>query len=161
MLVGVALSDADKLGSIKLSKIFYLTILLFYILALTLSWREYVKGMSEFSRAKIIVINRIADHKLGEAKKYDFITSGNYLFFKDFDLHARWLVLDVKDQILDSDIKKYGEFVLLNPSEYNLFKYAQILAFNDRKDMAIKQLWYLKELYGNDYDYDYLLKTLK
>lgn len=161
LLVGVALSDADKLGSIKLSKIFYLPILLLYILALTLSWREYVKGMSDFSRAKIIAINKIADHKLGDFKKYNYIAKGNYLFFKDFDLHTKWLVLDVKDKISDSDIKKYGEFVLLNPSEYNLFKYAQILAFNGRKDIAIKQLWYLKELYGKDYNYNYLLKTLK
>ncbi|MEN8409052.1 Wzy polymerase domain-containing protein [Acinetobacter bereziniae] len=161
LLVGITLSDADKLKSIKLSKFFIIPILLLYFLTLTLSWREYVSGMSDFSRARIIAINKIADHKLGNFKKYDYIADVNYLLFKDFDLHARWLVLDVKDKISDSDIKKYREFVLLNPSEFNLFKYAQILAFNDRKDMAVKQLWYIRELYGNNYDYDYLLKTLK
>ena len=160
LLFGFLLASNESVKYIEIKRILVVAITIFYFLFLTLIWKEYLLAMSNISKARIIAINKIADRKNGISSQDRYISADYYFILKDFKLHEEWLVLDERKKVSSSELKGYEQFVLVNPSEYNLFKYAQILVYNGEKDRALKQLWLIQELYDKKYDYSYLLKTL-
>lgn len=75
--------------------------------------------------------------------------------FKD---RVWWIDLDPKTKLSDQQLQHVGLMVANLASKYDLYKYAQVLAYNGKEDEALHQLWLLDKLHGQKNSYEGLLK---
>ncbi len=69
-----------------------------------------------------------------------------------------WIGLDPFSKLSTSQLQHVGRMVANNASKYDLYKYAQLLAFNGQVAEAKHQLWILKTLHGQTDAFEDLLK---
>lgn len=82
-----------------------------------------------------------------------------HLFFFDFfDARARWLGLYPKMKVSDQKLIEANHMVKIYLKPYDLYKYAQLLAFNGKRKEAEKQLRILYILYDIDINYEQLFE---
>jgi len=77
-------------------------------------------------------------------------------FFDFFDARARWLALYPEKIVSKRQLVDAQKMVKTYLKPYDLYKYAQLLAFNGYKKDALQQLKILKILYGMDISYESL-----
>ena len=84
------------------------------------------------------------------------ILSKELLVLTEFRKNLWWESLNPKSNFSDIEINQMRIYVWNHASQYNLYKYAQILAFNNRKEEALKQLWIISKLHKKKYSYNNL-----
>lgn len=72
-----------------------------------------------------------------------------------------WLRLDPKTKLDAKELAHLEKMVANLAASYDLFKYAQVLAYNGKKQQAEKQLGYLELLHKEGMSYEDLLKTIQ
>lgn len=82
-----------------------------------------------------------------------------YLLNK-FSVQEKWLLLDPFTKLDADNIQSYEKFIITQPTYYNLMKFSQILAINDRKDEAKKYLNILNALYSKTHTEEELLEKI-
>lgn len=82
-----------------------------------------------------------------------------YLLNK-FSVQEKWLLLDPFTKWDADNIQSYEKFIITQPTYYNLMKFSQLLAINDRKDEAKKYLNILNALYSKTHTEEELLEKI-
>ena len=77
-----------------------------------------------------------------------------------FKQRIEWIELDPKTKMSTQQLQLLGKMVANLASKYDLYKYAQVLAFNGQQKEAEHQLWILSELHGQKTSYTELLESL-
>ncbi|WP_445114838.1 Wzy polymerase domain-containing protein [Acinetobacter sp. WZC-1] len=85
------------------------------------------------------------------------IMDQNILVLTQFRERVWWIGLDPKTRMSDQQLAYIARMVANMASEYDLYKYAQLLAFNGQRAEAEHQLWILKQLHGEEHHYQELL----
>lgn len=85
------------------------------------------------------------------------ILSKDLIVLTEFRKNLWWKSLNPENKFSDFEIDEIQIYVWNNASQYNLYKYAQILAFNDKKEEALNQLWIISKLHKKNYVYENLL----
>ena len=75
-----------------------------------------------------------------------------------FEERVWWIQLNPKTTMNTSELAHLDRMVANMASKYDLYKYAQVLAFNGQKAEAEHQLWILATLHGQKRSYENLLK---
>lgn len=70
-----------------------------------------------------------------------------------FEERVWWIHLDPQQTMTDAELQHIARVVANSASAYDLHKYAQLLAANHQKTEAEHQLWIIKQLHGQTYQY--------
>ncbi|MFH7046752.1 PglL family O-oligosaccharyltransferase [Acinetobacter johnsonii] len=82
-----------------------------------------------------------------------------YLLNK-MSVQEQWLLLDPFTKMDADRIQFFKNFVIIKPTYYNLMKFSQLLAYNNRKEEARKNLNILNALYSKTHTEDELLRKI-
>ncbi|GAA5630495.1 hypothetical protein Acal02_01095 [Acinetobacter calcoaceticus] len=143
LLVGILLKK-EKNKCIKANSIVVVLIFFISLGGLIGVFKEYMKIDDNLFAGKL--------HAMGDLRtKVDL---PHHLYFFDFfDARARWLALYPKQKVSEQQLIDAKKMVQTYLKPYDLYKYAQLLAFNDKKQEAKEQLEILHTLYGVDMSY--------
>ena len=75
-------------------------------------------------------------------------------------VQEQWLLLDPFTKMDADRIQFFKNFVISKPTYYNLMKFSQLLAYNNRKEEARKNLNILNALYSKTHTEDELLRKI-
>ncbi|MBF7686192.1 O-antigen ligase C-terminal domain-containing protein [Acinetobacter sp. B10A] len=121
--------------------------LVFCILLYGLIWRDYIVAVDELSVAR-----KHAEIGLNQAPKSEII------LLTEYKARATWYALDRFSTLSPVQLQQFRDAVDVSPTEYDLYKYAQLLAFNGQQRKAVHQLELIKGLYRVEYTVDQLEK---
>ncbi|MGA9699438.1 MAG: polymerase, partial [Acinetobacter sp.] len=71
----------------------------------------------------------------------------------EFNRRIAWIRMNPYTKVNTQQLEDIREIVLNYPTQYDLIKYAKVLAFNGYEQEAKHQLWLLKTLRKVDLDY--------
>lgn len=111
-------------------------ILVVSILLYGLIWRDY-------NNAVDALVNGRHSAEKGIFKQ----PTNHILFLTEYRARAEWYYLNRFSYVDEKQLKELHKVVLISPTNYDLFKYAQLLAFNGKNEEAIQQLAYIDGLY--------------
>lgn len=117
------------------------------ILLYGLIWRDYLQVTHALSDG-----SKHSDDGLHAQPQYPVYLLNQYQH------RAQWYYLERFSHLTHDELKDYKRAVLVSPSHYDLFKYAQLLAFNGKQDEAIQQLKLIEGLYQIKHDPHQLLE---
>lgn len=120
-------------------------ILIIGILVYGLIWRDYIVSVDTLYEAQ-----KHSD----ESQK---IPQKIYVL-DQFSERAQWYAVDRFSHLAPQQIQRFENVVVTTPSHYDLFKFAQLQAYNGNKSSAEEQLRQIKGLYNLNHFYDNLLK---
>lgn len=116
-------------------------ILVISILLYGLIWRDY-----------ICAVDGLADARKNTDAGLTKQPHSQVLILTEYSARAEWYYLDRFTHLTPTEIAHFHQAVLVSPSHYDLYKYAQLLAYNGQTDEAIHQLALIKGLYRIDHD---------
>lgn len=87
------------------------------------------------------------------------VMNQDILILTQFKERVWWIGFNPHSKVSDQQLAHIGRMVANLASRYDIYKYAQILAFNGKKTEAEHQLWILKTLHGQENSYQDLLAT--
>lgn len=146
-LLGIIQAQYPKLPSIQIAPIFSQVILLLGVVLIGVVWRDYdlYKYQSYLAAQKTLTAEQQQDLQ----QPIWLLTQ-----FKD---RVWWIKLNPYTQMSETELVQLGRMVSNTASRYDVFKYAQVLAFNDKKAEAEHQLWILQVLHGQTRSYSELV----
>lgn len=148
-LLGMIQAQYPKLKAVNIRPIILIIIALISIVCSVIFARDYFlykKQIPIVSQSSPITENqqRILDRKI--------------LLLTQFEERIWWVGLDPKTKMSPEQIQYIGRMVANLASKYDIYKYAQVLAFNGYKAEAEYQLWLAVKLHREKRTYDDLLK---
>ena len=87
------------------------------------------------------------------------VMNQDILILTQFKERVWWIGFNPHSNVSDQQLAHIGKMVANLASKYDIYKYAQVLAFNGKKTEAEHQLWILKILHGQENSYQDLLVT--
>lgn len=102
--------------------------------------------------------SKLADRKTPLTIAQRDVMNQDIYVLTQFEERIWWIGLNPKTQMDQVQLQYIGRMVANLASKYDIYKYAQILAFNGHSKEAKHQLWILSELHGEQKNYDDLLK---
>ena len=115
------------------------------ILLYGLIWRDY-----------IVSVNTLFDAK--EKSDQGLVDKTKILVLDQFSERAQWYALNRFSHLDVQQMQRFEHVVQTTPSHYDLFKYAQLQAYNGNEMLAKEQLFQIKALYNLNHFYENLLK---
>ncbi|WP_368678363.1 Wzy polymerase domain-containing protein [Acinetobacter lactucae] len=88
----------------------------------------------------------------------EFMGSGKIFVLTQFEQRLRWIELNPKTTLSESDLVEWGNLVKNKATPYNLRKYAKLLAYNGKVQQAQQQILILQHLYRQKVTLPELLK---
>lgn len=157
-LLGLVKAE-QKVGSVFLvrkSIIFFVLIIFIFILSCV--WREYISTFYKLSESQEIELNRIIQDQPVHNKQKKIIFLEDFKFLSIIKYKIEWIAFNPFTCVSDNDIFKYQNIVYSYPTHLNLYKYAQLLAYNKKNKQAKRQLYLISVIYGKKHEFNDLLK---
>lgn len=110
------------------------------ILLYGLIWRDYVVAVDELSLAR-----KNAETGLNKAPHSQIIV------LTEYKARCSWYALNRFSSLSSAQLQHFYKAAQVSPTEYDLYKYAQLLAFNGQKQQAEHELRLIKGLYRINY----------
>ena len=121
-------------------------ILVLSILLYGLIWRDYLSAADALNQGR-----KHSDQGIPLVKP-------DHLYVLDqFDQRAEWYYLNRFSYLTPKQLERYHHVVVITPTHYDLYKYAQLLAYNGKMQQAQHQLKLIHGLYRVDHPYNQLL----
>ncbi|MBF7688387.1 O-antigen ligase family protein [Acinetobacter rathckeae] len=141
--------QADVVGQkvFLLKSWFNTSFLVLCILLYGLVWRDYIVAVDELSLARKHAENGV-----------DKTASSQIILLTEYKARCSWYALNRFGSLSPEQVQQFHRAVLVSPTEYDLYKYAQLLAFNHQQQQAEHQLQLIKGLYRVNYAVDQLAK---
>ncbi|MEB3767245.1 PglL family O-oligosaccharyltransferase [Acinetobacter sp. MD2] len=147
-LLGLAQAPNYKLASIEIKSGLTTTVLVIGILLYGLIWRDYLKAIDVLN-----VAHKHSDQGL-------VLQQAQSVYILDqFTHRAEWYTLNRFSHLSDAQIADYHRAVVITPTYYDLYKYAQLLAFNGKMSEAMHQLQLIRGLYHVEHSASDLLEN--
>lgn len=148
-LLGIIQAQYKDLPSIQISSKITTTIAILCILGCGLTVRDYLlykqqSGIASLNRPLTVSQQKVMNQEI--------------ILLTQFKERVWWIQVDPKTKMSKEQLDHLGKMVANLASKYDLYKYAQVLAFNGQKTEAEHQLWILSELHGQKKSYAELLK---
>lgn len=77
----------------------------------------------------------------------EFMGSSKIFVLTQFEQRLKWIELNPKTKLPRADLVEWENFVKNKPTPYNLRKYAKLLAYNGKVELAEQQIFILQHLY--------------
>ncbi|WP_436898386.1 Wzy polymerase domain-containing protein [Acinetobacter gyllenbergii] len=135
-LLGLIQAQTPNLKGVSLHKNVIRSIWLIALVMLLVIWRDY-KLFQENSR---LVFKK-------QQPTVEIFGSSQILLLTQFQQRLEWILLNPKTIMPENDLTQLGEMVKNKATPYNLQKYAQLLAYNQKFKEAEQQLLVLNRLY--------------
>lgn len=143
LLIGVLLTKKQRM-SIQVNSITIIIIFFVFLSGHIVIFREYMKIDDNLFSGKL--------HAMGNLRSEVNLPYHLY-FFDFFDARARWMALYPKQNVGEQQLIEAKKMVQTYLKPYDLYKYAQLLAFNGKKQEAEEQLKTLYILYDINIKY--------
>lgn len=148
-IIGIILAQKEGLSVFILSSYVCNILLIFSILVLIVVYRDY-----EIARAKML-------ESILYQKQPEKIQIETPIFLlTEFNHRIAWIRMNPYSIKSLEEIKTIGQLINSYPIEYNLKKYAKLLAFNGYEKEARHQLWRLKVIWKTDLSYEVLIEDM-
>ena len=148
-LLGIIQAQYRNLPAIQISSKITSIIAILCILGCCISVRDYMLYKQQSAIAS-------QEHALSNQQQQ--VMNQQIILLTQFKERVWWIDLDPKTKMTDEQLAHVGRMVANLASKYDLYKYAQVLAFNGKKQEAEHQLWILEKLHGQKNSYDGLFK---
>ncbi|MEF9956746.1 MAG: Wzy polymerase domain-containing protein [Acinetobacter sp.] len=135
-LLGLIQAQTPQLKGIELNKNVVRSAWVIVVMVLLLICRDY-KLFQDNSRFAF----------KGQALKAEVLGSSQILLLTQFQQRLDWISLKPTTQMTDVELAELAEMVKNKATPYNLKKYAQVLAYNQKPIEAEQQLFVLNQLY--------------
>lgn len=160
-LIGITSSTTIQ-QRINLSKYLGLLIAIFLIIGMTRIWNEYVNSFTLMANARSIEASRLeAKNPVYGKQTYLPYNNKKYIMLSMIEARAEWIAVNPFMHFTKDEIKRYGNIVSLSPSPYDLYKYAQLLAYNGEIERAEYYLSLLEVMHGSKYSIESIQKINK
>lgn len=143
LLIGVLLTKKQRM-SFQVNSTTIIIIFFVFLSGHIVIFREYMKIDDNLFSGKL--------HAMGNLRS-EVNLPYNLYFFDFFDARARWLALYPKQNVDEQQLVEAKKMVQTYLKPYDLYKYAQLLAFNGKKQEAEEQLKILYILYDININY--------
>lgn len=147
-LLGIIQAQYPHLPSKNLKPAVTLSLVLIGISLCVIVYRDY-----QLYRQQSVYVN--IKKPLTDAQQE--VMNQQIWLLSQFKERVWWIGLDPFTKMSDAQLQHLDRMVANLASKYDLFKYAQVLAFNGKKAEAEHQLWILAELHGDKRNYQDLL----
>lgn len=151
LFCGIALSEIKckiySINSLILKFLFFLSVTAFIGIS-----REYFKVEDNLFSGRL--------HAMGNLKTEVELPHHLY-FFDNFEARARWLGLYPKTHIQYQKLKNSEKIIKTSLKPYDIYKYAQLMAYNGNSNEALKMLNILETMYGMNISYEELIEEHK
>lgn len=148
-LLGLIQAQYRKLPAIQINPKMTSLIAILCIVGCGVTVRDYMLYKKQSVIASQIEVNTSAQQKVMDQP---------IILLTQFKERVWWIDLDPKTKLSDQQLQHVGLMVANLASKYDLYKYAQVLAYNGKEDEALHQLWILDKLHGQKNSYEGLLK---
>lgn len=136
-------------ADISVNKLVFCMPLMFILIFIYLLVSDYY-----LYKKKLVLINM---ENLTLSQEDINILSDNLVVLTEFSWDLWWRSLNPENKFSDAQIEEIRIHVWNHASEYNLYKYAQVLAFNNRKKEALNLLWIISKLHKKEYLFEELI----
>lgn len=151
-LLGLIQAQYPKLPSLRLNKVVLASLIIISLILSAVVYRDY--NLYKRQSAIVAIKTAITIEQQGKMQQQIWLLT-------QLKERVWWIGLNPHRKMTDTEINHVGEMVANLASNYDLYKYAQLLAFNGKRVEAEHQLWILKQLHGQDRQYQELLKPNK
>lgn len=148
-LLGIIQAQYRTLAAIQISSKVTSTIAILCIVACGVTVRDYMLYKQQSS---------IASQKTALSTSQKQVMDQQIMLLTQFKQRIWWIQFNPHSAVSEAELANIGRMVANLASRYDLYKYAQVLAFNGHKAEAEHQLWILSELHGQKKTYAELLK---
>ena len=148
-LLGVIQAQYPKLPSLHISTKMTSTVAILCMVGCAITVHDYFLYKKQSAIAS-------QTHPMTTSQKQ--VMNQKIIMLTQFKERVWWIQLDPKTKLNDAELNHIGRMVANLASKYDVYKYAQVLAFNGKKEEAKHQLWILEKLHGQTSSYEGLLK---
>ncbi|CAG2170158.1 unnamed protein product, partial [Oppiella nova] len=147
-LLGIIQAQYIDLSSLTLNKILLPISLFGGVILIIIINRDY-----ELYRKQSLIVTR--GFALNDEERESF--TKKIIVLDQLRERVWWIGFNPHSKVSDQQLEHIGRMVSNLASRYDIYKYAQVLAFNGKKAEAEHQLWVLKILHGQEKSYQDLL----
>lgn len=147
-LLGIIQAQYPYLPTVKLKSTVTVSIVVVGFILIGVIYRDYA-----LYRQQSVLINK--EKPLTEAQQQ--VMDQDIFLLSQFKERIWWIGFNPHSRVSDQQLEYIGRMVANLASKYDIYKYAQVLAFNGKKAEAEHQLWILKTLHGQESRYQDLL----
>jgi len=147
-LLGIIQGQYSHLPTIKLKPVITAFMIVMSLLLITIIYRDYT-----VYRQQSVLVDETPT--LSEAQQQ--VMKQDIWLLTQLKERVWWICFDPRTKLSEQQLQYLGRMVANTASKYDLYKYAQVLAFNGKKTEAEHQLWILKTLHDKEYSYQDLL----
>ena len=151
-LLGIIQAQYSKLPSKIMSPWILGTLLIVGVILTAMIYRDY-----NVYREQSVLAGKTAPLSQSQQE----IMNQDIWVLTQFKERVWWISFNPTTKLLDAELVHMERMVANLASKYDLYKYAQVLAFNGRKAEAEHQLWILKTLHGQENTYQDVLDSLE
>ena len=148
-LLGLIQAQYPRLPSVKVNGKCFALIAILTVVGCAASVRDYF-----LYKEQSVIASQSTP--LNDAQKQ--IMQKDIWLLTQFEERVWWIQLNPKTTMNTTELAHLDRMVANMASKYDLYKYAQVLAFNGQKAQAEHQLWILATLHGQKRSYENLLK---
>nr|WP_320077585.1 Wzy polymerase domain-containing protein [Acinetobacter lanii] len=148
-LLGIIQAQYRNLPAIQISPKITSIIAILCVVGCGITVRDYMLYKQQ---------SAIASQEHALSSQQQKVMKQEIILLTQFKERVWWIDLDPQTKMSDDELKHVGRMVANLASKYDLYKYAQVLAFNGKKQEAEHQLWILEKLHGQKNSYDGLFK---
>ena len=151
-LLGIIQAQYSKLPSKIMSPWILGTLLIVGVILTAMIYRDY-----NLYREQSVLAGKTAPLSQSQQE----IMNQDIWVLTQFKERVWWIGFNPATKLSDAELVHMERMVANLASKYDLYKYAQVLAFNGRKAEAEHQLWILKTLHGQENTYQDVLDSLE
>lgn len=148
-LLGIIQAQYKNLPSIQINTKWFAVIGLITIVGCGVAVRDYFLYKQQ---------SGIASLKTSLTASQQQILDKDIWLLTQFEERIWWIRLDPKTKMNEAQLAHLDRMVANMASKYDLYKYAQVLAYNGKEQKARHQLWVLETLHHQKRAYEELLK---
>lgn len=148
-LLGIIQAQYRTLPAVQVGGQYFVLIAILTIAGSVVSVRDYVLYKQQ---------SVIASQKMPLTDAQQNVMQKDIWLLTQLKERIWWIHLNPKTQMNEEQLVYIDKMVANLASKYDLYKYAQILAFNGKAEQAKHQLWVLETLHGQKRSYEELLK---
>ena len=149
-LLGIIQAQYAQLPTVNLKPAITVSIVVIGLVLIGVIYRDYI-----LYREQSVLIKQKTSLSASEQQ----IMNQDILILTQFKERVWWIGFNPHSKVSDQQLAHIGKMVANLASKYDIYKYAQVLAFNGKKTEAEHQLWILKILHGQENSYQDLLVT--
>lgn len=149
-LLGIIQAQYTQLPTVNLKPAMTVSIVVIGLVLIGGIYRDYI-----LYREQSVLIKQKTPLTASEQQ----VMNQDILILTQFKERVWWIGFNPHSKVSDQQLAHIGRMVANLASRYDIYKYAQILAFNGKKTEAEHQLWILKTLHGQENSYQDLLAT--